>query len=100
VLGDMRVVLEKEQAIHSNEASVHRVICAEHGNALRRHIEEAQMHECEACVHRNLSPMQGVTVRGRGSPAWLQSCGARVQRSSACVHMNYAREHRDMSVAH
>ena len=63
VLGDMHVVLEEERAIHPNEASVHRVICAERDNAVRRHIEEGQLHECEACVHRNLSPMPGVTVR-------------------------------------
>jgi hypothetical protein len=98
VLGDIRVVSEREPAIHSNEASVHRVIRAERGNAVRRHIEEAQMPECEACVYRNWSPVRGVIVRARGSHAWLHSCDARVRRSSPCLYMSCTHVHRDISV--
>jgi hypothetical protein len=100
VLGDMRVVSEKEPAIHSNEASVHRVICAERGNAVRRHIEGAQMPEFEACVHRNWSPVQCVIVRARGSRAWLQSYDARVHRSSPCLYLSCTHVHGDISVVH
>ena len=81
--GDMRVVLKKELAIHPNEASVHRVLCAERCNAVRLHVEETLMHECEAGVLRDSSPVQGVIARVRGGHAWLQSYDAPVQISSA-----------------
>jgi hypothetical protein len=93
-------VLSDMCAMHSNEASVQRVICAERGNDVRPHSDEARMHECEAWVRRNLSPVRLVIVRVQGRHAWLQSCDARVQRGSACLHMSYAHVHRDISVVH
>jgi hypothetical protein len=100
VLGDMRVVLESERAIHPNEASVQRLIRAVRGNTARPQIEGTQMHECEAGVHSSLSPVQGVIVRARGSHASLQNHNARVRRGSACLHMSYAHVRRDMLVVH
>lgn len=96
----MRVVLEAERAMHPNEVSVQRAVCAGRGNTARQHIEEARIQECEAGMHRSSSPVHGVMVRVRGSYALLQSRNARVQRSSACLHMSSAHVQRDMSVVH
>ena len=69
MINRMRVVLEGERAVHPDEASVQRVICAARGNGVRPHIEGARLHECKTGVHRNLSPVRAVIVRVRGSHA-------------------------------
>jgi len=100
VLGDMRVVLEKEQAIHPNEASVHRVICAEPGNAVRQHIEEAQMYEYEACVHRNLSPVPRCDSARAGKPCMAAECRCtRAEKLCMSAHEMCTRAQRHVSGA-